>query len=206
MITLDPPREKERPHAVEFIYYGIHFINRSEVTQIIDLTQFGIKLYVPSNTLGPNMTLTIGVGNTGNFIFPENLTLVSSNYYIKASSELMQPMTVEIEHCVDVVDKHQSSKLTFGNADTGNIPPYRYRKVDNGSFTIQKSSGSITISKFSFLAMFWTDSSPPVKYMAGVFIHRHKYAVYQVLLLAGRSLAVNKKVGSAYCNHVHVYT
>ena len=197
-MSLDPLKERdETPQAVEFIYYGIHSINRSAVTQVIDLTQFGIKLYVPSNTLEQNVTLTIGVGNRGNFIFPENLTLVSANYYIKVSLELFQPVTVEIEHCVSILDKHQSSKLTFGNADIGKNPPYRYGKIDNGSFTIQKSSGSITLSKFSFLAIFWMDSSPPVKYMAGVFIHRYSDAVYQVLLLAGRSLAVIKKVGPA---------
>lgn len=182
---------------MQFIYYGVHFINTSAVTQVIDLTQFGIKVHVPSNSLEQNMTLTIGIGNTGNFIFPKNLTLVSANYYIKASSKLMQPVTVEIEHCVTAVDKHQSSKLTFGNAETGEIPPYIYKKIHNGSFAIEKSSGNITLSSFSFLAIFWMDSSPPVKYMAGVFSYRHRHAVYQVLLLAGRSLAVNKKVQSA---------
>ena len=196
-MTLEPLREREEtPQAVQFIYYGVHSINRSTFAQVVDLTEFGIKIHVPSNTLEPNMTLTVGIGNTGNFIYPKNLTLVSSNYYIKVSSELMQPLTVEIEHCVDIVDKGQSSKLTFGNADTGNVPPYGYKNMHNGSFAIKQSSGNITLLNFSFLAIFWTDSSPPVKYMAGVFTHRRKHAVYQVLLLAGRSLAVNKKVGS----------
>ena len=197
-MTVVPLREREEtPQAVQFIYYGVHLINRSAVTQVVDLTQFGIKIHIPSNsTLEPNMTLTVGVGNIGNFIFPKHLTIVSSNYYIKVSSELMQPVTVEIEHCVDLVDKHQSSKLTFGNADTGKIPPYSYNNIHNGSFAITQSSGNITLLSFSFLAIFWGDSSPPVKYMAGVFTHRRKHAVYQVLLLAGRSLAVNKKVRS----------
>ena len=197
VMTSEPLREREEtPQSVQFVYYGVHSINRSAITQVVDLTQFGIKVHVPSNTVEQNMTLTIGVGNTGNFIFPENLTLVSAIYYIKVSSKLMQPVTVEIEHCVNAADKHQSSKLTFGNADTGKIPPYSYKKIHNGRFSIEKSSGNITLPSFSFLAIFWTDSSPPVKYMAGVFTYRHKHAVYRVLLLVVRSLAVNEKVGS----------
>lgn len=72
-------KEKE----LQFIYHGEHALNTSAVTQVINLTHVGINLYVPSDAVKQPTTFTIGVINTGSFIFPEDVTPVSAIYYIK---------------------------------------------------------------------------------------------------------------------------
>ena len=186
------------PLEVKFIYYETHSINTSEVTQVIDLTHVGIKLYVPSNTVKQRTTTTVGVANTGSFVFPENMVLVSAIYYVTTSV----PVTAEIEHCVAPDDKRQSSKLTFAVADRGQMPPYNYKKISNGYFAPEKSSGQIELTNSSFWSIFWSDSIPPMVYMASVLAYRYKRGMYKVLLLAGHSLAVTTQVRSMPVNVV----
>ena len=189
--------------GIQFIYLGTQTVTQSTVTQTISLKTFGIKLYLSPNTFSePVFSITIGVGLSGSFISPERMTLVSAVYYIRTSSELLRPITVEIEHCVILLDNNKTSGLKFGKADTNSYwasPPYIFKTLSEGMFPVGQSWGTIQMSSFSLLSIFWYDDNPPVEYLAGVLSYPHKHGSgklgrYKVLFLAGRNLGVNKEV------------
>lgn len=187
----------------ELVYYEVHPIVRRAHPQTVNLTQYGIKIYVPPNAfLEQLMNITIGIDVSGNFIWPENTTLVSANYYINTSSILLQPLTLEIEHCVSVSEEHQTSNLIFGKADTEGTMPYLYNKISNGTFQRGQTGGIIQMSSFCWLGIFWCDDSPPVAYTATVLTHQNEHRAYRLLLIAVRDIGVSKKVQSTACSPV----
>ena len=178
--------------GIQFIYLGTETVTPSTVTQTIYLEKFGIKIYLPPNAFSePVFDITVGAALSGRFISPESMTLVSAVYYIRMSSELLRPVTVEIEHCVILSDEDKTSGLKFGKADMNSYwasPPYTFKTLSEGIFPVGKSWGTIQMSSFSLLGIFCRrDNNPPVEYLAGVFSCpcSGKVGSYKVLLLAG---------------------
>ena len=150
-----------------FIYFETRtLINDSEVIQTIDLSQFGIKLYFQPNTSLEPVTFEIGVIESQNFITPPNTTLVSALYYINTSSELLQPVIIEIEHCVNI-DSVNNARLTFARADTDSPPPYAFEKLSDGKIG-RNSFGTIKLSNFSEVVVF-AENASSVNYLAQFF-------------------------------------
>ena len=131
------------------------------------------------------------------------MSLVSAMYYIKVFSKLLQPITVELQHCVTILNSSSISSMKFGKAKSENywfIPPYHFEMLPEGKFTVGKSWGTIKMSHFCLLGIFWCNDIPPsISYLAGVLsyqqVHR-KLGSHKMLLLTGRNLAVNKEVGN----------
>lgn len=101
----------------------------------------------------PIVNFKVGVSLSGSFIYSHSTTLVSAIYYTAASSELIQPATIEIEHCVYTGN---SDGLTFGRADTGNYwttPPYHFKSLPGGIFKSGQSWGVINVSSFSIFGV-----------------------------------------------------
>ena len=158
----------------------------------MDLYQFGFKLYfLPNASLEP-VTFTIGVSLSQDFIPPPNMSLVSALYYIKVSSELLRPVIMEIQHCINP-DWVKNTTLTFVKADTDNSPPYVFEKLSGGRFG-RNFWGAITLSNFSTVALF-TDSTS-VNYLAHLLTSHHKGSpgIYQVDLVISRKLNAIKEV------------
>ena len=184
--------------GIHFIYLTTQTVNQSTVTQKIDLENFGIKLYLPPNSFSePVFAITVGVGISGSFVSPKGMTLVSAVYYIRTSSELLRPVTVEIEHCVILLNNNETSSLKFGKADTDtNI----FKKLPEGTFPVGQSWGTIQISSFCLLGIFCDDNdNPPVahRYLAGVLSHHHRFknlGRFKMVFLATRGLHTNKEV------------
>ena len=188
------------PLGFQFIYLRTHSVVRSPVTQTIALRKFGIQLHIPPNiTFEPVLKITIGIGLSGSVIIPQNTSLVSAIYFIKVSSKLFQPVTVELEHCVS--KGSSTSGLRFGKALSENYwasPPYHFEMLSDGNFTVGQSWGTIKMSHFCLLGIFWCDDSPPnIAYLAGVLSYQQRYrklGSHKMLFLTGRNLGVNKEV------------
>lgn len=103
-------------------------------------------------------------------------------------------MTVEIEHSVALLNKYQSSKLTFAKVDTGQMLQYAYTEVANGSFELEKSSGRIQLTSFSLWGILSSDTDSAVEYIAGVLVHRQKRGRYKLAFIASQGLAAYEEV------------
>ena len=190
------------PPGFQFVYLRTHSVVRSPITQTVALRKFGIQLHFPpSITFEPVLKITVGIGLSGSVIIPENISLVSAIYFIKVSSKLFQPITVELQHCVSTGSP--VSGLKFGKAESENYwssLPYHFEMLSGGNFTVGRSWGTIKMSHFCFLGIFWCDSSPPnLAYLAGVLSYQQGYmklGSHKMLFVTGRNLAVNKEVST----------
>ena len=191
------------PPGIQFIYLRTHTIIRSPTTQTIALRKFGIQLHFPPNiTLEPVLKITIGVSLSGHVTIPNNASLVSAMYYIRVLSKLFQPITVELEHCITILDSSSISGMKFGKAESEKLftPPYHFEMLPEGNFTVGQSWGTIKMLNFCLLGIFWCNDIPPnIAYLVGVLSYqqRHrKLGSHKIMFLTGRNLAVNKEVGN----------
>ena len=184
--------------GASFIYFETCtlFNDDSEVIQTIDLNQFGFKLYFQPNTSLEPVTIAIGVIESQNFVTPPNTTLVSALYYINASSKLLQPVIIEIEHCINI-DSIDNARLIFARANVDSPPPYAFKKLfSNGRFG-RTSFGTIKLSKFSEVAIF-AENASSINYLAQFFSSFHtgpsNIYRYRVDLVISRKLNTIKEV------------
>lgn len=70
---------------------------------------------IPSDTKKNKFALTVSTILSGPFTFPAGTTLVSAIYDMKIDKELKEPFSMEIEHCVEVLEVHMS-KLKLASA------------------------------------------------------------------------------------------
>ena len=179
-------------HNLNFIHLENQTFNDSQVIQVINLNQFGFRLhFLPKTSLNP-VTITVGVIMSENFLPPINTTLVSALYYIKTSSKLLQPVTIEIQHCIDGI---RNTTLTFAKAHTNSAPPYSFIKVSGGQFD-RLSWGTIKLTNFSVVGVFSEGENSSIDYLAHLLSSRRKggLSIYQVALIASLNLNAYKEV------------
>ena len=125
------------------------FINGGS-TQSANWEEYGIRITVPQGAVLASdtvqITITALVG--GDFTFPEDTELVSAVYDISLSKPFLEPVKLEIQHCVSLETPAHSNYLSFSTA-TNNQPPYQFNTVDGGEFSIGNRYGSISTTKFS---------------------------------------------------------
>ena len=124
--------------------------------QQLSLKECGLKILIPAQIFTPvnasyEITATALWG--GKFEFPENSKLVSGVYHISVSSlfQLNRPVTVQLEHCVNITDKKQAKYLSFVVAKSG--PPFNFEYLAGGSFCPGSRYGTIHLKEFSYLAI-----------------------------------------------------
>ena len=181
---------------MDFIHIETQTVNQSKVIQSIDLQKFGLKLYFQPNTSLESFNITIGVRLSANYTPPEGTTLVSAIYFIHTSSQLLRPVTVEIEHSVDIDwDQPDSNRtLTFGKASSAE-PPYVFKTLSGGNFS-RNFWGNIELSKFSAVGIFSEGDNASIDYIAYLLSLRHKgrRVNYRVSLLTAHNLNVIEQV------------
>ena len=90
----------------------------------------------------------------GTFQFPLDTQLVSATYAISFADELLQPVTLEIQHCVLLKSKEQFKYLSFMIAQIDeSVPPYKFQLVKGGKFNINNQYGMITRQKFCLVGI-----------------------------------------------------
>ena len=144
-----------------FLYFidelkGVHiaaknsFLIHGGSTQSVNWEQYGIRITIPqgvvlaSDTVQVTITALVG----GDFIFPEDSELVSAVYAINLSKPFIEPVKLEIQHCVSIETASHCNYLSFSTS-TNNQPPYQFDPVNGGEFSIGNRYGSISIATFS---------------------------------------------------------
>ena len=121
------------------------------------LEQCGLRLVIPGEVITPLESIyevaAQGLWGAGKFVFPEGSTLISGVCYISVSStsELNKPVTVELMHCAHITDERQTQYLSFVAAKSG--PPFTFDYLPGGSFFSESQYGTISLKKFSLLAI-----------------------------------------------------
>ena len=73
--------------------------------------------------------------------------LVSAVYAISVSKPLLKPLTIELQHCVDLKNTGQTGCLKFVRAPLMEYP-YQFSIVDGGLFSVDSRYGSIEREQF----------------------------------------------------------
>ena len=132
------------------------FLIQGSKCQVFDWEQFGLKMQFQQGTLHPSQTSEVAVKALvgGMFEFPQDTQLVSATYAISFADKLLQPVTLEIQHCVLLKSKEQFKYLSFMIAQIDeSAPPYKFQIVKCGKFNIDDQYGSITRQKFCLVGI-----------------------------------------------------
>ena len=137
------------------------FLIQGSKRQVFDWEQFGFKMQFPQGTLHQSETCEVAVKALvgGTFQFPQDTQLVSATYAISCADELLQPVTLEIQHCVILKSKEHFKYLSFMKAQIDeSAPPYKFQLVKGGKFNIDNQYGTITRQKFCLVGIGKTSS------------------------------------------------
>ena len=123
--------------------------------EILTWEEFGFKLNVPNRTSTKSCKISVKAMISGQFEIPEGTELVSVLYAVSCSETLNKPVTIEIEHCVNLENDEDCQYLSFGIARYyQSTPPYTFEMVDDGIFSPHSKFGKIKRSFFSVFAIF----------------------------------------------------
>ena len=137
------------------------FLIQGSKRQVFDWEQFGFKMKFQQGTLHQSETCEVAVKALvgGTFQFPQDTQLVSATYAISFAAELLQPVMLEIQHCVLLKSKEQFKYLSFMIAQIDeSAPPYKFQLVKGGKFNIDNQYGTITRQKFCLVGIGKTSS------------------------------------------------
>ena len=132
------------------------FTIAGDCPQVFHWEKYGFKMSVPQGSLKANETCDVAFKAIahGRFQFPENTQLVSGVYAIVMTRKLLQPATIEVEHCVRLKSTEQCSCLSFVKAYcTQKDLPYTFEPLEGGHFSPESSVGKISLSRFSKVAI-----------------------------------------------------
>ena len=132
------------------------FLIQGSKHQVFDWEQFGFKMQFQQGTLHQSETCEVAVKALvgGMFQFPQDTQLVSATYAISFANELLQPVTLEIQHCVLLKSKEQFKYLSYMIAQIDeSAPPYKFQLVKGGKFNIDNQYGTITRQKFCLVGI-----------------------------------------------------
>ena len=125
---------------------------------IIDKTEYGYKIHVPVSTV-ESYSITVRTIFSGPIVLPEGDYILVSAFYDIKMPVLPEPVTITIEHCVDVSDPSIARKLCFATV-TFDIERkvLALTPVPNTAFSPGETYGSITQKESCFLCILYTGS------------------------------------------------
>ena len=90
----------------------------------------------------------------GKFLFPDGMQPVSALYVILFAHEVLQPVKLEIQHCVCLKSSQQFKYLSFITAPIDeSAPPYKFQYIEGGKFYTDSQYGMIVRSKFCLMGI-----------------------------------------------------
>lgn len=116
----------------------------------LDWDQYGFKMDIPQDSLKPtdSCDIRVKVAMSNKFTLPQDCILASTAYAISFSHELINPTTVELQHCVSLDTQTQCDYTSFVVADcSARKGPYVFKFVDGGYFSPGSSYGKIQVSE-----------------------------------------------------------
>ena len=112
---------------------------------------YGFKLVCPEGAVSKDTKLDVTALVRGNIKVPEGTVLVSAVYEISVSKPLLKPLTIELQHCVDLRNTGQTGCLKFVRAPQES--PYQFSIIDGGLFSVNSRYGSIECAQFCFFGI-----------------------------------------------------
>ncbi len=117
----------------------------------------GIEISVPPDAISHGVSCDIAVIPLlhGDFRFPVNSVAVSGIYAIGTSCKLVKPLTIHMEHCVQLSDEEDMEAMSFCKAEHGSTasPPYEFTPCDGGTFAVGSRYGSLDCQSFTLIAI-----------------------------------------------------
>ena len=117
--------------------------------------EYGFRMHIPKDALESSGTCVIAIRAmvTGKFKFPDNTEPVSAIYGISTSAKFVQPVTMEMQHCVALKREKECHYLSFAVAHHHHQAhlPYCFRELEGGSFSQDSRYGTISLSTFCYL-------------------------------------------------------
>ncbi len=125
--------------------------------KIFDWIEMGINIVVPAGIIKPgSMPCDIAVVQLlhGQFLFPDNTVAVSGIYAIGTSCPILKPITIHMQHCVNLKSEEDLQVMSFYKAEHNNCrPPYKFLPCDGGIFEKGSSYGSLQCTQFALIAV-----------------------------------------------------
>ena len=129
------------------------FLLHGDNSQSFNWNTYGLRIHAPKGTLASSETVELAavalVG--GHFEFPKNTIVVSGIYALSISKPLLQPLRLEIQHCVNLDKPSQAKYLKFIKAPI-NLP-CEFEIIEGGMFEVGNQYGSIEQYKFSYVGI-----------------------------------------------------
>ena len=124
--------------------------NSYKVHTLLNWEEYGLRITIPHEAVPLYDTVEVAITALvgGEFILPEDTELVSAVYAISVSKPLLKPVQLEIQHCVSIEQPAHRNYLSFATAPSDQ-PPYQFKPVEGGEFSIGSRYGSLYITEFS---------------------------------------------------------
>ena len=171
-------------------------VTGSTSSQLLIWKGRGFQIHIPGDALARNekCTITLATSFSGQFVLPSNTAPVSAVFYVEPSTAFHKPITLEIEHCYRQ-EQNETKQLVFAWAHSSSkTPPYRFQCLQGGSFSPNRQSGQIKVSKFSLFTILTTRSSDCCQYCMHVFYQRYSTHTWRVALVVTKKLKESLKV------------
>ena len=144
--------------------------------EVLRWEEHWVTIHVPAGVVQPWTCCDIAVILIleGKFVFPYNHTLVSAIYAIGTSCELLKPIKIELQHCVNVTEGNKG-RLRFAKAKNDDFnPPYEFQTCGNGVFPAGSQYGSLECDSFSLYTILmsiasWFTGRSSTRYKAQLF-------------------------------------
>ena len=116
-------------------------------------------MIVPPSASQDKPAATVSTILSGPFNLPDGAVLVSAVYDIMIDKSLKESITIEIEHCVDVLDESIARKMSFAIAKADlTKKSFEIYPIDaGGTFPRNSAYGSIKVKESCLLCVLVND-------------------------------------------------
>ena len=119
----------------------------------LDWGDYGFKMYFPESIIPPSHVLIKALVG-GKFQFPDGIEIVSALYVISFPEEYLQPVKLQIQHCVNLKSSRQFKYLSFITAPIEeSVAPYKFQFIEGGKFYTDSQYGIIVRSTFCIMGI-----------------------------------------------------